>query len=185
MDVPAEVGQLAVGAGHAEPVRLHARAALARQPRDGEDGVRAGDGQPEQHLLLHVLRLRRLPVPGAAAAAAAGAAGGSARWPTRPPCPRARGQAYAARFPNGGQTPNLFGDINSAHWYSSNVGPVHFLSLNSLMPYQPGTPQYAFIQADLAAVNRAVTPWVRPARERASAARVGAHITARACAALR
>ena len=78
-------------------------------------------------------------------------------------------QAYAARFPNGAQTPTTpaaggYGDINSAQYWSQNVGPVHVLVLNSLLPFGPGTPQYAFIQADLAAASapaqRALVPWI-------------------------
>ena len=78
-------------------------------------------------------------------------------------------QAYAARFPNGAQTPTTpsaggYGDINSAMYWSQNTGPVHTLVLNSLLPFGPGTPQYAFIQSDLAAASapaqRALVPWI-------------------------
>ena len=63
-------------------------------------------------------------------------------------------QSYSARFPNGQIAQSLFGDINSNMYYSVNVGGIHILTLNTLIPYQPGTPQYLFAVADLAAVNR-------------------------------
>ena len=78
-------------------------------------------------------------------------------------------QAYAARFPNGAQTATTpaaggYGDINSAMFWSQNVGPVHVLVLNSLIPYGPGTAQYNFIVSDLAAASapaqRAIVPWI-------------------------
>jgi hypothetical protein len=40
------------------------------------------------------------------------------------------------------------------------AGPVHILSLNSEIDMAPGSAQYAFAQADLAAVNRTRTPFV-------------------------
>ena len=70
-------------------------------------------------------------------------------------------QAYAARFPTGAQpAAGGFGDINSNHWFSQNVGPMHVVVMNSLLPYLPGTPQWNFVAADLAAVDRTATPWV-------------------------
>ena len=74
-------------------------------------------------------------------------------------------QAYAARFPNGNQaatTPAAggYGDINSDQYYSQNVGAAHVLTLNTLIPYAAGSPQWAFMVADLAAVNRTATPWL-------------------------
>ena len=81
-------------------------------------------------------------------------------------------QSYAARFPSGAlstaaATTGGIGDVSgtssgsaSQLWYSQNIGPVHVLVLNAYAPYVPGTPQYAFALADLAAVNRAVTPWL-------------------------
>ena len=59
--------------------------------------------------------------------------------------------AYTARLRMPGANP-LF--------YSYNYGPVHFLMLNNYMPYDEASPQYAFAAADLAAVDRAVTPWL-------------------------
>ena len=45
-------------------------------------------------------------------------------------------------------------------WHSYNVGPVHFLAFDIDQTWAAGSPQHAFITADLAAVDRAVTPWV-------------------------
>lgn len=45
-------------------------------------------------------------------------------------------------------------------WYSWNYGPLHFLAFSVEHTYTPGSAQYAFMQADLAAVDRSVTPWV-------------------------
>ena len=40
---------------------------------------------------------------------------------------------------------------NNERWYSYDWGSVHILVLDTEMPFAPGTPQYAFAQADLAA----------------------------------
>jgi hypothetical protein len=45
-------------------------------------------------------------------------------------------------------------------YYSFNTGAVHFLVLDSETPAGPGTPQRAFVEADLAAVDRSKTPWI-------------------------
>jgi hypothetical protein len=45
-------------------------------------------------------------------------------------------------------------------WHSYNVGPVHFLAFDIDQTWAAGSPQHAFIAADLAAVDRSVTPWV-------------------------
>jgi hypothetical protein len=51
-------------------------------------------------------------------------------------------------------------------YYSFNAGPVHFVAINTEsngdLPgfFAPGTAQYEWIAADLAAVDRAVTPWI-------------------------
>jgi hypothetical protein len=63
------------------------------------------------------------------------------------------GAAFTARF----QMP---GNGNGNLWFSVNVGPVHIASISSEHPYQPGTPQSDWLVADLAAVDRATTPWV-------------------------
>ena len=59
--------------------------------------------------------------------------------------------AYTARLRLPGADP-LF--------YSYDYGPVHFLMLNNYMPFAEGSPQHDFVKEDLAAVNRAVTPWL-------------------------
>ena len=49
------------------------------------------------------------------------------------------------------------------HFYSYNVGLVHFVALSTevYFSYPAGlAAQYAFVDADLAAVDRAATPWV-------------------------
>jgi len=45
-------------------------------------------------------------------------------------------------------------------FYSYNYGSVHMVMLNSYMPFAHGTPQHDFLRADLAAVDRKVTPWL-------------------------
>jgi acid phosphatase type 7 len=45
-------------------------------------------------------------------------------------------------------------------WYSFDVGSVHFALLSSEHDYTAGSAQRAWIAADLAAVDRATTPWV-------------------------
>lgn len=45
-------------------------------------------------------------------------------------------------------------------YYSLDHGPIHFLMLNSEAEFGPGSDQHAFAAADLAAVDRSVTPWL-------------------------
>jgi hypothetical protein len=45
-------------------------------------------------------------------------------------------------------------------WFSFNVGPIHFASVSSEHNYSTGSPQALWLDADLAAVDRSVTPWV-------------------------
>ena len=45
-------------------------------------------------------------------------------------------------------------------WYSWDHGPIHFVAFDIDQPYAAGTAQWAWITADLAAVDRARTPWV-------------------------
>jgi hypothetical protein len=47
-----------------------------------------------------------------------------------------------------------------AGWYSFDMGPVHVVMLFTELPCGKGSSQYDFLAADLAAVDRAVTPWV-------------------------
>ena len=69
-------------------------------------------------------------------------------------------QSYATRVPHGAQSPSLWGDIFGNQFYSQNLGPVHFVSLNTYLPFYPGTAQYSFFSADMAALNRTQTPWL-------------------------
>jgi len=62
--------------------------------------------------------------------------------------------AYQARYaavPANGNT-NL--------WYSFSHGPVHYALIDSEEDQSAGSPQLAWLRADLAAVDRTVTPWV-------------------------
>mmetsp|Transcript_3441 Transcript_3441/g.8676 ORF Transcript_3441/g.8676 Transcript_3441/m.8676 type:complete len:226 (+) Transcript_3441:1-678(+) len=45
-------------------------------------------------------------------------------------------------------------------WYSFDQGPLHFVMLSTEFEVAPGSDQYDFLSADLAAVNRSITPWV-------------------------
>jgi hypothetical protein len=63
------------------------------------------------------------------------------------------GVAYDARLPMPGAAPG-------APWYSFDFGPIHFTQMSTEHAFAPGTAQYEFLAADLAAVNRSVTPWV-------------------------
>jgi acid phosphatase type 7 len=45
-------------------------------------------------------------------------------------------------------------------WYSLDVGSVHFVLLSSEHDYTPGSAQRAWLDADLAGVDRATTPWL-------------------------
>ena len=40
------------------------------------------------------------------------------------------------------------------------AGPIHFVSYSTEESVAVGSPQYNFLAADLAAVNRTITPWV-------------------------
>ena len=57
---------------------------------------------------------------------------------------------YAAVPPNG----------NSNLWYSYNHGAMHITNINSEDLQTPGSPQADWLAADLAAVDRTVTPWL-------------------------
>ena len=48
------------------------------------------------------------------------------------------------------------------HWYSYSVGLVHIVSVSTeaYFFYSGSEAQYAWLEADLAAVNRTQTPWV-------------------------
>ena len=62
--------------------------------------------------------------------------------------------AYQARY--GAVPPNG----NSNLWYSYNHGAMHITNIDSEELQTPGSPQAQWLAADLAAVDRAVTPWL-------------------------
>ena len=45
-------------------------------------------------------------------------------------------------------------------WYSVEVGGVHWITLSNYHDFTVGSAQYKWLQADLAAIDRSVTPWV-------------------------
>ena len=47
----------------------------------------------------------------------------------------------------------------SPFYYSTNIGPVHFISISPYVPYGNGSAQYAWLKADLAHIDKALTPW--------------------------
>jgi hypothetical protein len=49
---------------------------------------------------------------------------------------------------------------NGVFWYSFSVGPVHVAMLSSEHDPSPGAPMGDWLAGDLAAVDRAATPWV-------------------------
>eukprot|EP01006_Ploeotia_vitrea_P031256 TRINITY_DN63577_c1_g3_i1.p1 TRINITY_DN63577_c1_g3~~TRINITY_DN63577_c1_g3_i1.p1 ORF type:complete len:592 (+),score=290.91 TRINITY_DN63577_c1_g3_i1:201-1778(+) len=58
---------------------------------------------------------------------------------------------------------NRFAAPSNGHgifWYSFDVGPVHVMQFSSEHDWTQGSVQYQWMEADLAAVNRSVTPWV-------------------------
>ena len=63
------------------------------------------------------------------------------------------GAAYDARLP-------MPGTQRDRPWYSFEAGPVHFTVMSTEHAWAPGSEQYAFLEADLAAVNRSLTPWL-------------------------
>ena len=69
-------------------------------------------------------------------------------------------QSWTTRHPNGALPASKMGDIWSSSWFSQNLGPVHLVVLNNYLPFHPGTSQYNFFVADMAAVNRTQTPWL-------------------------
>jgi len=62
---------------------------------------------------------------------------------------------YNARFSMPGKPGNT-----SNMWHSTKIGPVHAVFLSSEHDYKPDSPQSAFLEEDLAGVDRGVTPWV-------------------------
>lgn len=51
-------------------------------------------------------------------------------------------------------------DTKDTPWYSLNIGNVHVTVMSTENPWDAASAQYAWLQQDLAAVDRAATPWV-------------------------
>ncbi len=49
---------------------------------------------------------------------------------------------------------------NSLFWYSFDYGSVHIVMMSSEHDWTPGSPQYQWVEADLASVDRTKTPWL-------------------------
>jgi hypothetical protein len=47
-----------------------------------------------------------------------------------------------------------------ATWYSVDVAGIHLITLSNYHPFASGSAQYNWLKADLAAIDRGVTPWV-------------------------
>jgi hypothetical protein len=62
--------------------------------------------------------------------------------------------AYQARY--GAVPANGNGNL----WYSFDYGSAHYVYVDSEEAQSPGSPQIQWLAADLAAVDRAVTPWL-------------------------
>jgi hypothetical protein len=96
--------------------------------------------------------------------------------PTPPPFPPAgyydlqrhylhRFRVFVGNTSNGGLTPDVPSvapGLPNNLYYSINVGPLHLVAMSTELYFDPGAaaPQYAWLDADLAAVNRTETPWV-------------------------
>lgn len=52
------------------------------------------------------------------------------------------------------------GGNQSAGWWSLDEGSMHLVMLNTELSVSPDSPQFRWLAADLAAVNRSVTPWL-------------------------
>jgi len=60
-----------------------------------------------------------------------------------------------ARF----QVPTPSGNQDKG-WYSFNLGPAHFLIMDTEMSAAAGTDQFKFFESDLKSVDRSETPWI-------------------------
>ncbi len=49
---------------------------------------------------------------------------------------------------------------NPPFWYGWDYGPVHFTAISTEHDLTPGSVQYAWLEAELAAVDRCATPWL-------------------------
>lgn len=55
---------------------------------------------------------------------------------------------------------------NALFWYSFDYGSAHIVHISSEHDFTPGSPQFAWLEQDLKAVDRAVTPWLIVASHR-------------------
>lgn len=62
-----------------------------------------------------------------------------------------------ARAPDGGSTAMPKGD---EPWYAFDYGPLHIVMISTEHAFDATSAQYAFVEADLARVNRTTTPWI-------------------------
>ena len=70
------------------------------------------------------------------------------------------GVPIAARFNGTGSANTAVSGDNGMFWYSFEEGPVHVTVLSSEHDWTQGSRQYAWLAADLASVDRTVTPWI-------------------------
>ncbi len=87
------------------------------------------------------------------------------------------GVAYSSRFtmpaPPPQYAPTSDGRLNLNNlWYSYDYGAIHFVMISTGLlaglcvaddaehDFLPGSVQYGFVSADLAAVDKSVTPWI-------------------------
>jgi hypothetical protein len=61
--------------------------------------------------------------------------------------------------PTGGWYPMPWKSLD-APWYSYDVGPMHIVGISTEHNFFIGSPQYQWIEQDLASVNKSVTPWI-------------------------
>ena len=77
-----------------------------------------------------------------------------------PPGDFATFNAYQHRFRMPAEESSHGLAISGNYWYSYDVAGVHVIVLNAYDDTSEGSPQYAWLEADLKQVDRTVTPWV-------------------------
>ncbi|KJE91696.1 hypothetical protein CAOG_02793 [Capsaspora owczarzaki ATCC 30864] len=77
------------------------------------------------------------------------------------------GVPYNARFLMPGSKPTSKagvrmdgGIVKDSPWYSANYGPIHLTVMSTEHDFSAGSTQLAWIEQDLASVDRSVTPWL-------------------------
>ncbi|KAF0914492.1 hypothetical protein E2562_028971 [Oryza meyeriana var. granulata] len=63
---------------------------------------------------------------------------------------------FTHRYP----TPHLASDSPEPYWYSVKLASAHIIVLSSYSAFAKYTPQYKWLEAELASVNRSETPWL-------------------------